>query len=454
MSALNPEAGAPAVLPRAAWWAHAYNAINTLCWGIVTGVPMQLFLKDLHAAGTVIGVLVAIPSFTQLLQLWVGPLADRLGYRRFALFGWAWRIAIVLALVPLVLARDWLVEQGVPPVALVVAVLVLLVAFNALRTVSNSAFLPWYSVIIPEPVRGRFLARENIAGTLGGMGVALISWAFFLWNPPGVYALLFGIAALFGVLAIACVDRFPPPPPPLPREQVEKAQVSWRTLMTRPFTAQLTLNLLWALAMSASGVCWVGVLRDVGHCDASVPAILPMVGAWTALLLLPLVGRVVDHTGNRPALGVAAILASTHLALWALLAWGLLPFGWPALILIQTFAACGGALFGLASQRLLMSVVPAEQRGQGFAFHGVVCGVAGGLFPIAWGALFDFLTVHGWTRGEGYAILYGITAVIGFGVVLQVRRLPDPGAHRMRDFLRIVIHDVRDVLASLRPTRS
>ena len=431
-------------LPRATWWAHAYNLLNPVCWGIVTGVPAQLLLKDLHASNTIIGILLAIPAGVQLMQLVVAPHINRLGYRRFALLGWMPRILVVLLMAVLALALPWLQAVGVPELAVVVAILVLQLVFNVLRMATNAAFMPWYSALIPEAQRGRFLARDNAAGAAGGILVSLVTWALFAWNPPGVYAVLFAVAALCGVIAIDFISRLPDVPPPPVRP--DTVGIGWRGVLDRPFIAQLAYNLLWTLALTGSGVCWVGVLRDVCQAPPSTTALMPMVGAWTALALLPIAGPVIDRTGNRPAMGVATLLTSIHLALWALLALGVLPFNWPILIVIQTFAACGGALFGLAAARLLMTIVQPDLRAQGFALHGMVCGIAGALFPIGWGVFFDLLVAQGISRGVGYGVVYILTAVLGFSGVILIRRLPDPGAHRMRDFVRHVAGDVHLLL--------
>ncbi len=431
-------------LPRATWWAHAYNTINPICWGIVTGVPMQLLLKDLRASATIIGVLLAIPPAMQLLQLAIAGAIDRIGYKPFALLGWAWRMGMVLALAALALTKDWLLEQGVPSGALVAAVLVLLLAFNALRIISNAAFMPWYSVLIPDHQRGRFLARENAAGAIGGILTAGTAWAIFAWNPPGVYGLLFAIAALFGVMAMSFVERIPAvPAPPRPATGEPPAL---RAILSRPYVAQLSFNVLWALALSGSGVCWVGVLRDIGHAPAAMPALMPAVGAFAALALMPVVGPVVDRTGSRPALAVGCLITALHLVMWGLLTVGILPFGWPALILIQTFAAVGGALFALSSVRLLMGIIPVEHRARGFALQGVVTGAAGALFPILWGLLHDGLIHHGIDQAHTYAVIYTLGAVLCFATVLVARKLPDPGAHRMRDFVRILATDLRNLV--------
>jgi hypothetical protein len=73
-------------------------------------------------------------------------------------------------------------------------------------------------------------------------------------------------------------------------------------------------------------------------------------------------------------------------------------------------------------------------------------GFAGALFPIGWGVFFDLLVAQGISRGVGYGVVYILTAVLGFSGVILIRRLPDPGAHRMRDFVRHVAGDVHLLL--------
>jgi len=76
---------------------------------------------------------------------------------------------------------------------------------------------------------------------------------------------------------------------------------------------------------------------------------------------------------------------------WLTLASGLVP-GWPWLVGMLTFlGGLAGAVFGVASTRIVMGSVPAMGRNHFFALFTVISGIGLGGAPIVWGAILDAL---------------------------------------------------------------
>jgi hypothetical protein len=83
-----------------AYWFQGFNAAS---WQICLGSPLILFARELGAPAVVLGLLAGLSPLTSLLQLFVAPHAERIGYRNLMVKGWTSRVMtlIFLALLPL-----------------------------------------------------------------------------------------------------------------------------------------------------------------------------------------------------------------------------------------------------------------------------------------------------------------------------------------------------------------
>jgi MFS family permease len=151
-----------------------------------------------------------------------------------------------------------------------------------------------------------------------------------------------------------------------------------------------------------------------------------MMALWGAVVAAALwgSGALADRVGSRPLLAVSGGIFIVHLIGWCALAADVLPATLWVIVLIQSTAGLGGALFNLANTRLAMATVPPTGRSHFFAVFTVVNNLVLGVMPVGWGLLIDGLA--GWQRRWGlwewnqYSI--GYTAVIVVLAVSQVFR--------------------------------
>jgi MFS family permease len=110
-----------------------------------------------------------------------------------------------------------------------------------------------------------------------------------------------------------------------------------------------------------------------------------------ALAGLALTGPWLDKTGSKPWLRRALLLFELAVFGWLLLAGGLLP-AWSSVVGALNFlGGIAGAMFGVASTRIVMGSVPVMGRNHFFALFAVLSGLALGLTPMVWGAVLDAL---------------------------------------------------------------
>jgi MFS family permease len=423
----------------------AFQVFNTFSWSVIQGIPLLLFLKSQGVPATVIGIATALNPLFMVLQLPAAGVAARTGYRRFVLRGWTARTGFVAGIALVAVLAPWLGAT-----ATIVLVLAQLMAYTAFRGIATAGFLPWFSQIIPEPVRGRFLGIESAVLNLTII-VSLAGCSLFLarWSTPGGYAALFLWSFATGAVALLFLRRIPESP--AEPEGVNHTAVPWRAILGhRPFLRVVAYNTLVNIALAGAGVLWVTLLKDrFAATDARI-TLLPVISAGVNVLLTPIIGPLLDRTGSRPVLLVSAVLFAAHLLLWWSLAAGLMPYGWATLVAIQASAGLAMSLFGIANMRLLMGVVPGQGRAHFFAMHSVAVALSLGLTPIAWGAAIDLM--HGLDHGiwNAWSILYLVITGCALAALVPMWRIAEPQARTASEFLHeLLVRTPQRALARL-----
>lgn len=392
---------------------YLFNLMNTLSWSIVQGLPLVLFFKSMHASATVLGVVVGMTPFFQLLQIPAASWVERVGYRRFCVMGWTGRNLVLLALVAVAFLAP-LVSVGLT-IALACGVMLV---YNALRGVGSAGFLPWFSQLFPPAIRGVILSREKLAIQVS-LIFNMVAVAWFLGLFPDGYAWLFVYAWLTGGVAVLFLRRIPDVP--VQAVAANATPVPWRQLIRHPPFARLLQGMFfYHLALGAASVLWVLVLRDrYGLTDRDI-ATLPILSASANAFTMIGLGRILDRSGSRPVLIVAITLIFLHLLAWAGLAGGVLPYGLAVVLFLQATAGCGMGAVTLAVDRLLMASVLPMGRSHFFAISATLGGLTLGLSPIVWGFAADLIGHWSWGPCNSHSLPYAAAALLAVvsGVLL------------------------------------
>jgi len=426
------------LMPAGVWNAHFFQVFNTMSFLIVLGMPIILYFKHLEATATLLGVVAALNPLLNILQIPAAKYMERIGYRTFVLRGWAARSFFivgmaVVALWPESMSRTWRIGL----------MLAMLVAFNAARGISACGFLPWMTHLVPESVRGRFLARDQIAIALAMFGTLILA-ALYLTGATGRYAypvMFFGSYAA-ALVSLAFLRRIPDVP--VPHGDKAAGPVPWKDmLLHRPFLRLMIYNVTVYVALAASTVFWAPLLRD--HYGATDGKILGIHSLASGVMVVSLLffGRLVDRVGSRPLLGLSGMTYVFHYMCWAALGAGWLPFNLKTILLIQVTAGLATSLFNLANTRLMMSTVPQMGRSHFFAMFSVITNVTLGSLPVVWGAALDAVgkwhaSWGGWEWNQ-YSLLYvALTAIMLLALWLG-RHLTEPRAMTTDAFLQELV---------------
>ena len=429
----------PAVFPPGLNNAFLFSAFNALSFQIVLASPMILYAKSLGASATVLGIIAGMMPLLVIFQIPAASHINRIGYRRFVLGGWSIRVLFIflMALVPV--AGGFLDPRN--RLALLLA---LLFCFNLSRGISSCAWLPWITQLVPEDLRGKYLARDAAVQNLASFVTFLIAAATLSGaSKPWQFSILFAFSATMGAVSLTFLKRIPDVPVPSePRQST--LSVPWLAMAGHPpFKKLLIAVLAWSVAYGGISTFTVAFLKvHTGMSEGKILLISSMafLGGVSSLALM---AHRFDRVGSRPVLGAACAGWLLVLTGWVLLAGGVIPASLTVVLGLTFFMGLLAALANMANNRLVMAIVPAMGRNHFFAIYSVVTNVTLGLAPIAWGVLIDAVGENKpawlgleWNR---YTLFFALAAA-AFAVTLALaRRLDEPKAASMEALLREIL---------------
>lgn len=430
---------AKAAFPHGLNNAFLFSAFNALSFQIVLASPMILYAKSLGASATILGVIAGMMPLLVIFQIPAASHINRIGYRRFVVGGWSIRVLFIflMALVPLT-------GGFLDPHNRLALLLALLFCFNLSRGISSCAWLPWITQLVPEDLRGKYLARDAAVQNLASFVTFLIAAATVSGETkPWQFAVLFLFSAAMGAVSLTFLKRIPDVPVPSePRQST--MSIPWLTMAGHPpFKKLLIAVLAWSVAYGGISTFTVAFLKvHTGMSEGKILLISSMafLGGVSSLALM---AHRFDRVGSKPVLGASCAGWLLVLTGWVLLAGGGIPAGLAVVLVLTFFMGLMAALANMANNRLVMAIVPAMGRNHFFAIYSVVTNVTLGLAPIAWGVLIDavgekkpaWLGLE-WNRYTLFFALAGAAFAVTFALA---RRLDEPKAASMEALLREIL---------------
>ncbi|MGQ9816055.1 MAG: MFS transporter [Candidatus Roseilinea sp.] len=164
----------------------------------VFGSVFPLFLADLGLDKARIGLALALIPYATVISPIMAPFVSKWGFRRTFLTVWTIRKFIITAML---LAPAILATAG--PDAAFAWVTVCITGFALCRATGNTGLLPWTQELVSNDIRGKFLAFENLVGTIGQIAVvALAGILVDQLSGSSRYTLPMGIGAAGGLIGV------------------------------------------------------------------------------------------------------------------------------------------------------------------------------------------------------------------------------------------------------------
>jgi MFS family permease len=319
--------------------------------------------------------------------------------------------------------------------------LFLLFGFNLSRGISSAAWLPWITALVPERVRGTYLARDAACvhiASCATLGLAALS----LGHDPSAwrFAVVFGFSALTGAISLVFLRRIPDAEPPA-RDKVSRQPVPWLEISRYlPFRKLIVMNVAWALAYGGLGAFTVAYLKtEAGMSEAGI-----LVVTGTAYLgglagLKYFEGHT-DRLGSKPILAFCLWLWIGILAGWLLLAGRVVPPSLGVVLVLELLMGYAYGLVNMNNTRLAMLLAPPTGRNHFFALYSVAVNLTLGLAPVMWGLLIDaFGARHfAWPGMElnRFSLFFLLVLLVFIGTLLLTHRLDEPKARNVDELVR------------------
>jgi HEAT repeat protein/MFS family permease len=368
-------------------WNTAMNAINSIFAQLTFfGPGWVLFLNELNFSNTQIGFLLSLLPFTGLIALVIAPSVARFGYKRtfVTFFGLRKVVTAGLLLVPFLLPR-------LSPEALFIYVALIAGGFALGRSISETGMYPWAQEFIPNSIRGRYTAINEIGGRLTAiLAIALASYVLGLGAGLDRFMLLFAIGLAFGAVAVWASTKIPGGAPKPPEEA---ANVGYRhlarVLKDRNFLAYMAgLGILIIGSTPMGSFLPLYLEQQVGLPQSNI--VLMQIGTMLGgLLATYIIGWAADRYGSKPIMMSGLILRAI-----LPLAWVLIPrmsdISLPYALVTAFVSGISDIAWIIGSARLLyVRVVPEDKRAEYMAVYYALIGLIGGLSQVFGGRALD-----------------------------------------------------------------
>ena len=437
---------------------------------IRTSLTESVFLVGfallLQAPNTVIGILAAIPSVTQFLQIPAIILVEKIHNRRRLNFitQLGNRLGVLfMALIPFL-------ATGQIGLILLVGAMAIQSTFTALGAPSWNS---WLTDLVPPEQLGSFFSKRMALMGVMGIVVSLLGGRFissWMTNVSSTdtfgqlsgYSVIFFIAFLSGMVAIYFTRTTPEPP-----LKTRQEKISYSKLLAEPFQDENYSNLLkfsaaWEVSTSFAGPFFTVYLLDVNNLglDVAFVAVLVAITQFTSVIFLRLWGRLSDRFSNKSILQVALpfFVIGTFLWTFSSIAGALLI---PLLITIHILTGFSAAGVQLSANNIGMKLSPRGKSVSYLAAKGVVTALVGAIAPVTAGVLADLFAHHTidfsiswWIDGElftlipayrlsGITFLFIISTIIGIYAIHRIALVKEPGEVEERIVIEALLAETR-----------
>lgn len=368
-------------------WNTALNGFGTVFFHLTYfGSAFVLFLNELGFSSGEIGFLLSLLLFSNVIALFVAPAIARIGFKRsfVAVFGLGRFFSLGLLAVPWVLATYGR-QAAFTAVALVV------LAYSICKAVGETAIFPWSQEFIPDAIRGRYSAINDIVTRL--VGIASITFAgvvLGLSTDINRFVILFAVGVASGSVSVwASTHIVGGAAIPRPEKTARGLGRFALVLKDRNFVVYLIAFCVVTLgSLPMYSFLPLYMTEQIGLSDSA--AVWLQIGTLLGGMSMTYVlGWAMDRYGSKPVLVLGLVLKALLPIAWMLMPretqWSLpIALGIAVIFGIGEVAWVNGAL-----RLLFVGAVPAQYKSQYMAVYTAATGVVGGISWLVGGRLLD-----------------------------------------------------------------
>lgn len=444
-------------------------AFATAVGALNSGVILVAYALWLGAPNTVIGILAAVPFWTQALQAPAVSLVERLRARR--------RICIIALTVARLSLLPMAFLPFIPDKRLALTLLLALeINHTALNAICACAWNSWIRDLVPEDRLGRFFARRTIWATALNLVCSLAAGAALQSQNAGggggdgrVFTLLYLLGFASAVASTLSLAQVPEPQMAVAAPKRTLVQMLKAPLKDRNFRNLIRFMASWQFAVnSATPFFTVYFIQQLGYGMAWVMA-FSIVSQIANLIVLRLWGRLTDRLTNKSVLGVAAPAFIACIAAM-IVASQITDRAWLSAYLLGLHILMGmaSAGVGLATGNIAIKLAPRGSATAYIAANALIASAAAGLAPVIGGVSADFFAARAiqfqilWTSPDGvreffhlhishWDFYFLISATLGLYAGHRLAHVREEGAVPRRAVMQELISEATRTVRNLSP---
>lgn len=361
-----------------------YDGIAAQVMGTLTGGAFLVaFALLLGANNFVIGLISALQPLTQVLQIPTIYVVERVGLRKLLVISTLFvgrLFCFGLALIP------WFVPESQRIEALVV----LLLAYFGLGTVSGVAWNPWIRDLIPEHRLSSYMASRLAITTAVGAVLSLIAavgvdYYSAQYQPLAIYAVYFALAGVAGLAGVYFIARVPEP------RIHHNPNISLFRLLREPVADRNFRQLLiflgtWNFAVNFAAPFFTVYMLTRLHLGMSAILALSVLSQMVNVFFFKLWARLAERFSYKSVLLEAGPLFILTFLLWPLTTFGDWPlFTYAALFFIHASTGMSTAGVRLCTGNLAMKLAPRGKATAYLSINALTSGITATIAPILGG---------------------------------------------------------------------
>jgi MFS family permease len=344
-----------------------YEGIFAQIMGTFTGGAFLVaFALSLGASNLSVGLIAAIGPLTQILQIPTIHLVEKTGNRKLlVIFNYLYSrlFWFVVAAVPWFAPKPFRVPMF----------LAALMVYYTGGTIANLSLTSWMRDLIPDSIRGRYVAKRMALMMAIGAVLSLITAVgvdFYknFGEDITIYSIYFGLGGIFGLFGLCFMMGIPEPPmAPRPKGDLLSA-------IKEPFTDINFRHLLiflgaWNFAVNFAAPFFTVYMLKRLSLGMTVIIGLSVFSQIINVMFLRIWGILADRFSNKSVLLVVCTLFLLTTAAWPFTTMpGVHLFSMPLLIAIHGFAGMSSAGIMLCTGNIALNLAP---RGKATAYLAV-----------------------------------------------------------------------------------
>jgi len=374
----------------------ASTAMGTL----TSGTFLIAFALLLGASNFVIGLLAAIPSLLQLLQIPAIFLIEKIRNRK-----------LIVVLSAAISRLFWILIISIPfffsASIGVVILLAALIMNSAFGSIAGCSWNSWIRDVLPENKLGGFFSRRMRIATVVGIFLNIAAASFIdKWKSlfpnkmTTAYAILFTVGLLAGLIGLLFISKIPEPKMDPPKEKI-----NFFSVLSEPFKNENFKNLMiflcsWSFAINLATPFFTVYMLVRLNLEMSFIIFLSILSQAVHLLFLKIWGKFSDVLSNKSVLSVSGPIFIFSILLWTFTT---LPekhrFTLPLLIGIYILMGIATAGVNLATGNISFKLAPKGNATSYLTASNFAIAMAASIAPILGGRFADFFTNYklSWT---------------------------------------------------------